>query len=72
MCAAAGVTTRAIVADHLQPHRGNAVRFWNGPFQSLCSHHHNSAKQRLERLGYSPELGADGLPVDPRHPFYRG
>lgn len=71
MCAADGVKTRAIVADHVQPHRGNAAIFWNGPFQSLCLHHHNAAKQRHEKLGYSPDIGHDGLPVDPSHPFNR-
>lgn len=72
MCAADGVKTRAVVADHITPHRGNAVLFWSGPFQSLCSHHHNAAKQRIERLGYSPAIGDDGLPTDPNHPFNRG
>ncbi len=69
MCAAEGVKTKAIVADHIKPHRGNAALFWSGPFQSLCKRCHDSTKQRAERLGYSTAIGLDGLPSDPRHPF---
>src|SRR5688572_22339110 len=72
MCAAEGVKRRATVADHIEPHRGDYARFLAGPFQSLCAHHHNSAKQRSERLGYDTAIGADGLPLDGQHPFYRG
>lgn len=71
MCAVGGFRTTATVVDHVEPHRGDPTKFWSGPFQSLCSHHHNAAKQRVEKLGYSTELGADGLPIDPLHPFNR-
>lgn len=71
MCAAEGVKTRAMIADHIRPHRGDAKLFWFGPFQSLCKRHHDSAKQRIERRGYSSAIGDDGLPTDPRHPFNR-
>lgn len=40
--------TPATVCDHIEPHRGDPILFWSGPFQSLCDHHHNSAKQREE------------------------
>ena len=40
----------ATVVDHVTPHRGNAKLFWDrSNWQSLCTHHHNSAKQRQER-----------------------
>lgn len=48
MCLADEIVTEARVCDHVEPHRGDEVRFWSGPFQSLCEHHHNSAKQREE------------------------
>jgi 5-methylcytosine-specific restriction protein A len=53
----------ATVCDHIQPHRGNIISFWSGPFQSLCKHCHDSAKQREERRG-RPRLaiGKDGWP----------
>jgi hypothetical protein len=48
MCLEADIVTEATVCDHVEPHRGNEDLFWSGPFQSLCSHHHNSTKQREE------------------------
>lgn len=36
--------------DHIIPHKGNArLRDDPGNWQGLCAHHHNSAKQRLDR-----------------------
>jgi hypothetical protein len=32
--------------------------------------HHESAKKREEARGYSTRVGAEGWPVDPRHPVY--
>lgn len=49
-----GRAVTATVCDHVTPHRGDVSVFWAGPFQSLCAHHHNTAKQREEnasRLG---------------------
>lgn len=55
MCLDAGNRVQASVCDHVTPHRGDPILFWFGPFQSLCAHHHNSAKQRIERAkGYAP------------------
>jgi 5-methylcytosine-specific restriction protein A len=48
MCLAEGVVTPARVCDHIEPHRSDADKFWNGPFQSLCEFHHNRDKQRAE------------------------
>lgn len=70
-CARENRITPATVCDHVSPHDGEPERFWAGPFQSLCSFHHNSTKQSEEALGYSDALGPDGLPSDPRHPFNR-
>jgi 5-methylcytosine-specific restriction endonuclease McrA len=40
----------ASVVDHIEPHKGDKAKFWNSQnWQSLCSHHHNSTKQSLER-----------------------
>ena len=51
ICMEDDVVTAAKVCDHVTPHRGDAELFWNGPFQSLCEHCHNSVKQREERGG---------------------
>lgn len=66
------MTRPATVADHVEPHRGDPLKFWYGDLQSLCDECHSSAKQREEAEGFSREIGGDGWPVDPRHPFNRG
>lgn len=49
MCAADDLLTSATVCDHVEPHRGDEVRFFAGPFQSLCEGCHNREKQREEQ-----------------------
>ncbi|GAB1379927.1 HNH endonuclease [Pararhodobacter aggregans] len=40
----------ATVVDHRIPHRGDQRLFWDQDnWQPLCAHHHNGAKQRMER-----------------------
>jgi 5-methylcytosine-specific restriction enzyme A len=40
----------AVCVDHIIPHRGDQSLFWDKTnWQPLCSHDHNSAKQRDER-----------------------
>lgn len=40
-CLSQGRVTEARVCDHVLPHKGDVVKFWAGPFQSLCKHHHD-------------------------------
>lgn len=50
-CEAIGVRRKADIVDHIVPHRGDELRFWNvNNWQSCCSWHHNSIKPELERL----------------------
>lgn len=76
ICKAKGRVTPATVCDHIEPHRGDPVKFWNGPFQSLCDAEpwrcHSSVKQQQELHGYSTEVGENGYPTDPAHPFTQG
>jgi 5-methylcytosine-specific restriction protein A len=72
MCKAAGRITAATVADHVEPHRGDAEAFWTGELQSLCTTCHSSHKQAEEVNGYSSAIGTDGWPVDLRHPANGG
>ena len=65
-CLSNGKQTVAVVADHVVPHRGNAVAFWQGRLQSLCLHCHGSLKQREETPAIGA-IGANGWPTDPRH-----
>lgn len=67
MCAAQGRAVRASVADHVVPHRGDPVLFWEGRLQSLCMACHSAAKQQVEGIGYSTTVGQDGWPTDPKH-----
>ena len=46
--------------------------FWDPDnWQALCKSHHDGAKQSEDRRGYSTAVGADGWPLDPRHPVNR-
>lgn len=73
ICITIGQIGVADVVDHVEPHRGDPAKFWGGPFQSLCSHHHNSTKQSLEKGGAGLIKGsdADGWPLDPNHAWRR-
>lgn len=60
---------RFLVVDHVKPHKGDETLFFSGPFQTLCPDDHDGVKQGQEARGYSTEVGADGIPIDPLHPF---
>lgn len=63
-----GRVVEAVVVDHIVPHRGDMVLFWDsGNWQSLCVTCHSSIKQRIEAGGRLPGCGLDGVPVDPGH-----
>ncbi|CQJ05243.1 HNH endonuclease [Yersinia bercovieri] len=80
MCQQQGRIEAATVVDHIAPHRlkealmsGNVVQiakaqklFWDRKnWQSLCTPHHSSTKQRQEKSGYVVGCTADGMPIDP-------
>ena len=65
MCAEIdGQVVAATVVDHRVPHRGNQQLFEFGELISLCKHHHDSLKRRLE--GTKPIIRIDehGCPHD--------
>ena len=66
-CLERGIVTAANVVDHVTPHRGDWTKFVTGELQSLCEPCHKSAKL----YGYRTDIGFDGLPTDPNHPFNR-
>src|SRR5262249_36052165 len=39
-CLARGIVTPAVIADHIEPHRGDRNKFILGPLQSLCRECH--------------------------------
>lgn len=72
LCEALGHTTAATVVDHKKPHRGDQALFWDtNNWQPLCKECHDRHKQRLEKSGYLAGCSADGMPLDPDHPWNR-
>lgn len=66
-----GAVVPATIVDHVEPHRGDWIKFWNGELQSLCKPCHDRHKQREELEGFARGTDVEGWPVDPRHPFAR-
>jgi 5-methylcytosine-specific restriction protein A len=62
-----GKAVKAEVVDHIEPHHGDLTKFLTGELQSLCRECHNK-KWADDRRGYSTAVGADGWPLDERHP----
>jgi 5-methylcytosine-specific restriction endonuclease McrA len=65
--------TAATVVDHIRPHRGDLILFWDeGNWQSLCQPCHDEVKQRGEKTGqaFSTAIGNDGWPTDQAHPVH--
>ena len=51
-CKRLEANTSRLVADHIVPHRGDEVMFWDsGNLQSLCKPCHDGPKQAAERAG---------------------
>jgi 5-methylcytosine-specific restriction protein A len=69
-CLRVGRTTEATVADHVEPHKGDPIKFL-GPIQPLCKTCHDSVKAKEE--GGSGLVGHDtqGAPLDVAHPWHR-
>ena len=73
LCGGGPNTDTAPIVDHIIPHRGDPVLFYDPDnLQCLCLVCHNRKTAGEERRGYSGEFGADGLPADPRHHFHTG
>ena len=62
----------AVIADHVEPHRGDWNKFWLGALQSLCRNCHESGKKYQEQRGFRSDIGVDGWPLDQDHPVYKG
>jgi len=60
-CEAVGRTVATDVTDHVEPHRGDMVKFWAGPFQPACRWHHAVIKQHLEELYAKGQAKASDL-----------
>jgi hypothetical protein len=60
-CAAKGLVVEATVCDHVERHGGDKVKFYSGPFQSLCKRCHDSTKKRIDNQG----AGTGSAPREP-------
>lgn len=74
ICLSHGYVTAATIADHDPPHKGVWNAFRTGPLQSLCKPCHDGKwaadlKGYAPKVGYARDVGEDGYPLDPRHPF---
>lgn len=57
--------TAATVVDHVRPHKGDMVLFFDpGNLQSLCAPCHDGIKRRMELGLEVVRFGADGWPID--------
>jgi len=64
-CLEADRITEATICDHIEPHKGDEYKFFNGKLQSLCKAHHDKDKKREEMgLLRQPYIGLDGWPID--------
>jgi 5-methylcytosine-specific restriction enzyme A len=59
----------ATVVHHIRKHEGN-WKLFNDPnnLQSVCKPCHDGTLQQEEKRGYTGVVGADGWPIDPKHP----
>lgn len=72
-CRLRGIVKTATVVDHKVPHKGNERLFFDeSNWQSLCKACHDSVKQAEEHGRLVLGAGADGQPLDPRHPWNAG
>lgn len=70
LCARQGIDTAATVVDHIVEHKGDYVLFWDQDnWQSLCASCHSGIKRLQDNHGYSQAADANGIPMDPGHPW---
>lgn len=56
------------VVDHIEPHRGDPLLFWDeNNLQTLCKQHHDAAKQAEEKGTPPRGCDGDGIPLDSGH-----
>jgi 5-methylcytosine-specific restriction endonuclease McrA len=64
-CRARGKPVPSKVTDHIVPHGGDQLLFWDEHnWQPACKWCHDVVKQILERLFAAGEIGADDLRLD--------
>lgn len=65
LCEKRGILRIANVCNHVERHEGDPIKFWNGPFNSMCEPCHDSDQQRIEGGGRARAVpDADGWQID--------
>lgn len=65
MCMVTEDVTAADVIDHKVAHKGDVELFYDPDnLQSLCKHHHDSAKQMIDHGKQVVTYGVDGYPIE--------
>lgn len=62
-CLLQEIVTEATVVHHIDPHRGDLDKFWNGPFEGLCKPHHDSQGQLEDHGKVVIQFDAAGWPI---------
>jgi hypothetical protein len=71
ICEEQGRIIAATIVDHIEPHKGDAAKFWNvDNWQSLCANCNNSLKQQLETTGHFSGTNKDGEPLESTNSWY--
>ncbi|QDP20681.2 hypothetical protein [Bradyrhizobium cosmicum] len=61
------MVTPTEVTDHVEPHKGDRVRFWDrAMWQPACAWHHDVVKQKLEVMFAKGEILVADLWLDSR------
>jgi 5-methylcytosine-specific restriction protein A len=64
-CLALGRAVPAEVVDHVEPHKGDMVKFWRTEmWQASCAWHHDKIKAQLEALFERGQATIDDLWLD--------
>lgn len=61
-CIKRGIITPATDVDHIEPHRGDRVKFWTGELQSLCKECHSIKTAREQGKTAKQSVDVTGAP----------
>lgn len=71
-CKKVGKYIEATVVNHIIPHKGDMILFTDPDnLESVCKSCHDGTIQKAETKGYHSMIGADGWPMDVKHPINR-
>jgi len=69
-CEARDIVEAAVLVDHKIPHRDDVRLFWDrSNWAACCRPCHDGFKRRIEQSGVHIGCDADGIPLDPAHPW---